>query len=65
MNNIHEKDWAEECWHGHTSMDSDADYCYSSDAASATATEASSPAVYGRNEAGQEKTGKLPAKSNS
>ncbi|MCL2457686.1 MAG: hypothetical protein FWF31_02325 [Desulfobulbus sp.] len=27
MNNIQEKDWAEESWHGHTGMDSSDDYC--------------------------------------
>ncbi|MCL1981058.1 MAG: hypothetical protein FWG62_08300 [Proteobacteria bacterium] len=27
MNNIQEKDWAEESWHGHTGMDSASDYC--------------------------------------
>ncbi|WP_310598635.1 hypothetical protein [Desulfobulbus sp.] len=27
MNNIQEKDWAEESWHGHTGMDSANDYC--------------------------------------
>ncbi len=26
MNNIHEKDWAEESWSGHTGMDSFSDY---------------------------------------
>lgn len=26
MNNIHEKDWAEEGWSGHTGMDSFADH---------------------------------------
>jgi hypothetical protein len=27
MNNIQEMDWAEECWHGHTGMDSSCEYC--------------------------------------
>ncbi|MDR2550943.1 MAG: hypothetical protein LBD10_12165 [Desulfobulbus sp.] len=27
MNNIQEKDWAEESWHGHTGMNSANDYC--------------------------------------
>ncbi|MGE4400764.1 MAG: hypothetical protein AB7F61_03690 [Desulfobulbus sp.] len=27
MNNIQEMDWAEDCWHGHTGMDSSCDYC--------------------------------------
>jgi len=27
MNNIQEKDWAEDDWHGHTGMDSACDYC--------------------------------------
>lgn len=27
MNNIQEKDWAEESWHGHTGIDSSCDYC--------------------------------------
>ncbi|WP_153306492.1 hypothetical protein [Desulfogranum japonicum] len=27
MNNIHEKDWAEDSWAGHTGMDSADDYC--------------------------------------
>ena len=28
MNNIQEMDWAEDCWHGHTGMDSASDYCF-------------------------------------
>ena len=27
MNNIQEKDWAEDSWHGHTGIDSSCDYC--------------------------------------
>ena len=27
MNQIQEKDWAEEDWHSHTGMDSSCDYC--------------------------------------
>ena len=27
MNNIQEKDWADESWHGHTGLDSSCDYC--------------------------------------
>jgi hypothetical protein len=27
MNQIQEKDWAEESWHGHTGIDSSCDYC--------------------------------------
>jgi hypothetical protein len=27
MNNIQEKDWAEDDWHGHTGIDSSCDYC--------------------------------------
>jgi hypothetical protein len=27
MNQIQEKDWAEESWHGHTGIDSNCDYC--------------------------------------
>ena len=27
MNQIQEKDWADESWHGHTGMDSTCDYC--------------------------------------
>ena len=27
MNNIQEKDWAEESWSGHTGMNSSSDYC--------------------------------------
>ncbi|MDD2463797.1 MAG: hypothetical protein PHI97_07335 [Desulfobulbus sp.] len=27
MNQIQEMDWAEDCWHGHTGMDSANDYC--------------------------------------
>lgn len=27
MNNIQEKDWAEDSWHGHTGLDSSCDYC--------------------------------------
>jgi hypothetical protein len=27
MNQIQEKDWAEDSWHGHTGMDSSSDYC--------------------------------------
>jgi len=28
MNQIQEMDWAEDCWHGHTGMDSTNDYCH-------------------------------------
>lgn len=35
MNNIHEMDWADERWHGHTGMDSASDYCFSGDEAGA------------------------------
>lgn len=28
MNNIHEKDWAEDMWHGHTGMDCSSEYCF-------------------------------------
>jgi hypothetical protein len=31
MNNIHEKDWAEDSWHGHTGIDSSCDYCIVND----------------------------------
>ena len=31
MNNIQEMDWAEDCWHGHTGMDSSSDYCTNED----------------------------------
>lgn len=27
VNQIQEMDWAEDCWHGHTGMDSANDYC--------------------------------------
>lgn len=27
MNQIQEKDWAENSWHGHTGIDSSCDYC--------------------------------------
>lgn len=27
MNNIHEKDWADDSWCGHTGMDNFSDYC--------------------------------------
>jgi hypothetical protein len=27
MNQIQEKDWAEESWHAHTGIDSSCDYC--------------------------------------
>ncbi len=27
MNNIQEKDWAEDDWHSHTGIDSSCDYC--------------------------------------
>jgi hypothetical protein len=27
MNNIQEKDWAEDDWHGHTGIDSSCDFC--------------------------------------
>ena len=27
MNNIHEKDWADEGWSGHTGMDSFSEFC--------------------------------------
>lgn len=32
MNNIQEMDWAEDCWHGHTGMDSSSEYCSLGDA---------------------------------
>ena len=31
MNQIQEKDWADESWHGHTGMDSSCDYCIIND----------------------------------
>jgi hypothetical protein len=31
MNQIQEKDWADESWHGHTGMDSTCDYCIIND----------------------------------
>ena len=31
MNNIHEKDWAEDCWSGHTGMASFSDYSIQGD----------------------------------
>ncbi len=31
MNNIQEKDWAEESWSGHTGMNSSSDYCLVND----------------------------------
>lgn len=31
MNNIHEKDWAEDSWSGHTGMDNFSDYCFVND----------------------------------
>lgn len=33
MNNIHEMDWADERWHGHTGMDSSSEYCFPGDEA--------------------------------
>jgi len=33
MNNIHEKDWAEDSWSGHTGMDSFSDYSIAGDKA--------------------------------
>ncbi len=33
MNNIHEMDWADERWHGHTGMDSSSGYCFAADEA--------------------------------
>lgn len=31
MNNIHEKDWAEDSWCGHSGMTSSSDYCFDHD----------------------------------
>lgn len=28
MNNIHEKDWSEDSWSGHSGMTSSSDYCF-------------------------------------
>ena len=28
MNNIHEKDWADDLWYGHTGMDCFSAYCF-------------------------------------
>ena len=36
MNNIQEKDWAEDSWCGHTGMDSESDYCFSTGAQQTT-----------------------------
>ncbi len=33
MNNIHEKDWADDSWSGHTGMDSFSDYSIEGDKA--------------------------------
>lgn len=58
MNNIHEMDWAADCWHGHTGMDSDSDYCFAGDgAADTTARLPMPPAVQSKSGAGQEDTG--------
>ena len=35
MNNIQEKDWAEDDWHSHTGIDSSCDYCVAEDRAGA------------------------------
>ena len=43
MNNIQEMDWAEDCWHGHTGMDSSSDYCTNEDTGANTATEPAPP----------------------
>ncbi|WP_028583357.1 hypothetical protein [Desulfogranum mediterraneum] len=39
MNNIHEKDWAEESWCGHTGMDSSSDYCVEDEQTGAALTD--------------------------
>lgn len=36
MNNIQEMDWAADCWHGHTGMDSSSEYCTPEQAADKT-----------------------------
>mgnify|MGYP001810264406 CR=1 FL=1 len=36
MNNIQEKDWAEDDWHSHTGIDSSCDYCVGDGLAGAT-----------------------------
>ena len=41
MNNIHEMDWADERWHGHTGMDSSSDYCIAGDHAKEAASDQS------------------------
>ena len=43
MNNIQEMDWAEDCWHGHTGMDSASDYCTTEDSEAKAATEPAPP----------------------
>ena len=35
MNNIQEKDWAEDDWHSHTGIDSSCDYCVAEERADA------------------------------
>ena len=58
MNNIHEMDWAEECWHGHTGMDSYSDYCFAGDDAADPATRLPEPqAVQGKGDVRQEGAG--------
>jgi hypothetical protein len=45
MNNIQEMDWAEDCWHGHTGMDSSNDYCTVSASGAEAAVEPKPPQV--------------------
>lgn len=39
MNNIQEKDWAEDDWHSHTGIDSSCDYCVAEEGAGAVKDE--------------------------
>jgi len=45
MNNIQEKDWAEDSWHGHTGLDSSCDYCIIDKAIEEESKDKSGPAA--------------------
>ena len=47
MNNIQEKDWAEDDWHSHTGIDSSCDYCVAEERADAVKGEQAGQGVSG------------------
>ncbi len=47
MNNIQEKDWAEDDWHSHTGIDSSCDYCAADDQGGTAETDQAGQGVCG------------------